>query len=104
MSDHEMRNVTVALWSIWRQNNKRFERYVKVVGTAVKHGEPAFLIVRCSPNGGSDGGSTTVAKASRFGKAYKPVETAWKEAKNMRPSDPGSTNAGSIARRIAARA
>ncbi len=31
-------------------------------------------------------------------------EIAWKEAENMRPSDPGSTNAGSIARRIAARA
>ncbi len=68
--------VNVKLWSIWRENDKRFERYVKVVGTDVKHGEPAFLIVRCSPNGRSDGGSTTVAKASRFGKAYKPVERA----------------------------
>ncbi len=65
----------VEIGSVWRESDKRFERYVKVIGTDVKQGEACFLIVRCSASGRSGGGKTTVAKARRFGKAYRRTQS-----------------------------
>ena len=66
--------VDVKIGSVWREIDKRFERYVKVIGT---DGPNRALIVGCASNGRTaQNPRTTTAKLARFGKAYKLVETA----------------------------
>ncbi len=65
--------VNVPVGSIWRENDKRFERYVKVISIA---GPDRVMIVGCSQEGHHSAWFRgRSAKVSRFGKAYKLVES-----------------------------
>lgn len=81
---------TIAIESIWREADKRFTRYVKVVGFVDVDGRrlcaEAFAdialdlggkiaIIRCDENG-STSGRVTYAAAGRFGRSggYWPVD------------------------------
>ncbi len=84
----------ITLESIWREADKRFTRYVKVVGLVDADGRPhraeAFAditlvlggkiaIVRCDENGRTSG-RVTYAAAGRFGRSggYWPADSAVK--------------------------
>lgn len=57
---------------IWRENDKRVERYVRIVdvglGTTARH-----AIRQCREDGKIIGHNTTRAKADAFGRRYKEV-------------------------------
>jgi hypothetical protein len=68
--------IEVKVGSIWRENDKRFLRYVRVVSTnQSKNGNPAAAIVLCDENGNALG-RQTVALIKRFGTAYKLYKAA----------------------------
>lgn len=61
--------------SVWRENDSRVDRYVRVMGLTLRDGEWKAQISACCPDGSRTALRITRAKVSRFGKAYKPVET-----------------------------
>ncbi len=64
----------VTIGSIWRESDRRFERYVKVVAIVGDKAEIETVDQRGAPLQMTF--VTTKAKLSRFGKAYKRVAAA----------------------------
>lgn len=74
----KMAQVEVKVGSIWRENDKRLERYVQVISIgrtkADAYGrENAVEISVCLPDGSWRSDRTTQARLRRFGKSYKLV-------------------------------
>ena len=66
-----MTDITIPeIGSVWKEIDKRFERYVQVM--EIKDGKAR--IANCSANSNWHSGRSTWTKISRFGKAYKRVE------------------------------
>lgn len=61
---------TPTIGSIWRESDKRLDRFVKVVAVV---SNTHVAIANYSPATDYTSGFRTRAKISRFGKAYKPV-------------------------------
>lgn len=64
-----MTDSEVIVGSIWRENNKRFDRFVKVV--SIDYDAQKAQIAQCNRDDGWVSKITTWAKLSRFGKGYE---------------------------------
>ena len=65
--------IEVLVGSIWRENDSRFVRHVKVIEIGETAGEKWARIAVCNPTNGWTADRTTKARLRRFGKAYKSI-------------------------------
>ena len=65
--------MSVEIGSIWKENDRRLVRFIRVVEIGETNGEGWARIALCNPASGWYANRTTKARLRRFGKSYKQV-------------------------------